>query len=123
MTLKGFFIVTTLAIVTGATLGSAAAPPKTAAFFHVVAAANVCGDSTVINQPLANGNPNAVIQVTYNAGSTNSNGVFVGRGPLAVYYDDAGSCALGRWIIYAIENTDHAQFVIGQRFNVFVATP
>ena len=29
----------------------------------------------------------------------------------------------GRWIIYAIENTDHAQFVNGQRFNVFMATP
>jgi hypothetical protein len=112
-----------LAVVAGATPLYAAAPPKTAAFFHVVAATNTCADSTVINHPSANGNPNAVIAVTYNAGTTSGNGVFVGRGPLAVFYDDAGACAAGRWIIYAIENTDHAQFAIGQRFNVIVVTP
>jgi hypothetical protein len=114
---------TMLAVVAAATPLYAAAPPKTAAFFHVVAATNTCGDSTVINHPLANGNPGAVIAVTYNAGATSGNALFVGRGPLAVFYDDAGACAVGRWIIYAIENTDHAQFAIGQRFNVIVATP
>jgi hypothetical protein len=116
-------LLTMLAAMAGATPLYAAAPPKTAAFFHVVAATNTCGDSTVINHPLANGNPNAVVNVTYNAGLTSGNALFFGRGPLAVYYDDAGVCAVGRWIIYAIENTDHTSFATGQRFNVIVVTP
>ena len=120
---KTRFIVTTLGILAGANPALAAAPPKTAAVFHVVSATNTCGDSTVINHPLANRNPNAVVNVTYNAGSTSGNAIFVARGPLAVFCDDAGACAAGRWIIYALENTDHAQFAIGQRFNVIVVAP
>ena len=106
----------------------AAPPVKTAAFVHVVAAGNQCpadsGASTIINHPMANGNANAVIVVTYNAGATSGSGFFLPAGPLAVYFDDAAVCGTaGRWVIYGLENPGPTPFVIGQQLNVFVAAP
>ena len=55
--------------------GDAAPPAKVSVFVHVVAGGNVCGTddhATVLNHPLANGNPNAVIVATSNTGASSA---------------------------------------------------
>jgi hypothetical protein len=104
----------------------AAPPAKVAALVHVVSAGNTCGTATVINHPLANGNPNAVISATYHGGFTSEvGGLFLNAGPLAPYYDDAAtpqcSNSQNRWLIYGLDAT--GAFAAGQRFHVIISSP
>jgi hypothetical protein len=84
--------------------------PKRAAFVHQVVTGtggNVCatfdGD-TVIDHPLANGNPNAIILVTPNQGPLSIGGILGVPDVTQVYYDDLNTCgnSLNRWVIEAV---------------------
>lgn len=105
-----------------------APPPKRAAFVHEVvtgAGGNVCGTfagDTVIDHPLANGNPNAIIVVTHNAGQTSFPPGLIGAPAIPnVYYDDANVCgnAANRWVIHGSDHT----LTDNDRFNVFIEKP
>jgi hypothetical protein len=77
--------------------------------------------STVVDHPLANGNPNAVLFVTPNYGLASSEHVGPAHAPYGVYYDDRNQCGFGdRWIIYAYDGTTLND---GQMFNVLVVVP
>jgi hypothetical protein len=113
-------------------IGNAAPPAKSpplSAYVHVVATGaggNVCtadGKSTILNSALANGNPNAVIVVTYNTGKASSSGIIAAPSDFFVYYDDLGICGVAsRWV--AVNNNGAGgAFVGGERINVVVAAP
>lgn len=81
-------------------------------FVHVATVANTAWDTTTIDHPLTNGNPNAIILVTPNftpgdVGGTNNSH------PIGVQY------AGGKWLIF---NQDGAQIQAGAAFNVIIPT-
>lgn len=89
-------------------------------FVHTTTAANTCtangpGSATVINSPLCNSDPNAMLIVTVNAGS-GTGGL---TAPVGVMYDDGTrlSCGNGRWLIYT---TTGAAIPTGTTFNVMI---
>jgi hypothetical protein len=86
-------------------------------FVHVATTANITGSgvlhATVIDNPLTNGKPNAIILVTPNwnpgsVGGTNDNH------PIGVWYSG------GTWRIF---NQDSAAMPVGAAFNVIIPTP
>jgi hypothetical protein len=81
-------------------------------FVHVATAANSAGDYTIIDHPLTNGNPNAIILVTpnWNPGGVGS---IYDNHPIGVYY------ASGKWRIF---NQDIAAMPVGAAFNVIIPT-
>lgn len=82
---------------------------KTAAFVQTVTAANWNGgDFTTINNPLCNGNPNAILIITR---SFNNSSPDDSTDPAAVYYSE------GQWII------DSNTMNVGDTFNVLVILP
>ncbi len=103
------------------------------AFSHQVnTATNTCdggsgvaNSRTVIDHPLLNGNPNAVIVLTPNfglrsAGTSPPFGVTFG-----LYYSDVanGNCPTnGRWVIYELTNSPVAM-ASGARFNLWFVLP
>jgi hypothetical protein len=91
--------------VTGAGVGT-----STAAFIHVITAANLIAGRSVIDHPDANGDPNAILIITARAG------VFTDIPRYMVAY---GSPTSGRWAI-ALKDPDT---VIGGSFNVLVIKP
>ncbi len=102
-------------------------PPPFAAQIHTVTEGNVCisdGSSTVLNNTLANGNPNAVIVATHNNSAYTGGPAFVSEfGILTVYYDQAGTCGTaGRWVVNN-DNSALSDLTVGQRINVIVTTP
>jgi hypothetical protein len=104
----------------------------TPVFIHEVRAtgddANLCTKgswpqyySTVVDHPLANGNPNAILFVTPNYGLASSLHAGPAHAPYGVYYDDRNQCGFGdRWVIYAYDATTLND---GQMFNVLVIVP
>lgn len=91
------------------------------------AGANICSAygqyySTVVDHPLINGNPDAILIVTPNYGLASSFHVGPAKGPYAVYYDDHNQCGFGddKWVIY---NNDSTTLNDGQVFNVLVVVP
>ena len=59
---------------------------------------------TVVDNPLINGNPNAILLVTPNYGNA-SNGVLVANGGFAVFYADnliCGAANVGHWVIFSL---------------------
>jgi hypothetical protein len=108
--------------------GEAVPPPKFSAFTHTVVVsgpgANVCpadGTATVIANPLANGNPGAVIVATYNT-SGPPGGIIAPAGILTVFYDAAGSCGTpGRWVL--TNENGGTSFVGGELINIIVGAP
>ncbi len=90
--------------VTGAGVGT-----STAAFIQVATASNISSASTIINNTLCNGDPNAVLLVTpnFNAGSGYWNH------PVGVFYDTLVS----KWGIF---NEDDATMTAGPAFNVLI---
>jgi hypothetical protein len=100
----------------------AAKAPKTAAVFvHVASDASSCtADNTfsVLDHPLANGNPDAVILAIVNEGNSSEFGGLTASGPVSVFYDDAGLCTTNRWVLIA-----GSAIPAGARFNVSVTTP
>jgi hypothetical protein len=95
--------------VTGASIGG-----STPVFIHVANASNILSNTTRINHPLTNGDPNAILIITanYNPGQTFQNH------PIGVSY--TGTPANGYWAIF---NQDGNPMQIGNAFNVLVVKP
>lgn len=79
---------------------------------------------TYVNHPLLNDNPNAVIVLTANYGSTAGGGVAPPRNPIGLYYNAtlAGSCPPGRWVIYQLTTIAEA-LNNGAKFNAWFVLP
>lgn len=105
--------------VTGAGVGT-----STAAFIHVRLPANTCGGQvySVIDHPLTNGDPNAILIVT--ARGVDGTTTFPSNAPLFVYYFPAGFQPPGcpefanRWLIVSINAPKN-----GDQYNVLVIKP
>ncbi len=91
--------------VSGAGVGT-----STAAFIQVTAAANIVANETIINNPLCNSDPNAILIVTHN---DNPGGVFHGENNhvVGVFYSSPN------WTIY---NEDNSAMATGLAFNVLI---
>jgi hypothetical protein len=83
---------------------------STAAFTQITADGNITGSETLINNPLCNGDPNAILLVTHN---DNPGGVFHGENNHAVGVFYTGS----EWSIY---NEDNTTMAAGLAFNVLI---
>jgi hypothetical protein len=77
---------------------------RPAAFVHTANAGNISGANTIIDNPLTNDDPNAILIITL-VGNLNA--------PIGVFYDDPG----GRW---RISRTDGGAMPNGTKFNVLV---
>lgn len=95
------------------------------AFTHqAIFGTNTCDTNTrtVINHPLLNGNPNAVILMTPNFGDQNT-GTAPPRGATGVYYSNgAGGCTANRWVIYQLAVTPET-LNNGVKFNMWFVLP
>lgn len=98
---------TSLEINNGALKVSGAA--KTA-FKHEAVIANTIGNYTVIDNPLCNGDPNAIIIVTHNYNRPSGGTSYLNKA-FGVYY------AIGQWRIYL---EDQATSIVDQAFNVLI---
>jgi hypothetical protein len=88
-------------------------PATTASIFiQTSAAGNISGDATIIDNPLTNGNPNALLTITQNWNPGGSGGVYHNHA-VGVYY--TGS----KWAIF---NEDIAAMTANAAFNVLVAS-
>ena len=70
---------------------------------------------TTIDNPLCNGNPNAILLVTHNYNPGGSGGILETH-PYSVWYNSANS----KWEIY---NDDFATMAVGTAFNVLIVRP
>jgi hypothetical protein len=84
--------------------------PTEDVFIHTATTSNIVGDYTILNDPVANGNPNAIVQVTANYNPPGLGGAYNNHA-IGVWY--TGS----RWAIF---NQDLAAMPVGAHFNVFV---
>jgi hypothetical protein len=88
------------------------------AFIHAVTGANLCASdrATVIDAPVANGEPLRMLIVTYRGSGNGLDGPVTAVG---VAYDPAGTdCDDGHWVIYALDGGESLE--AGQQFNVLV---
>ena len=83
-------------------------------FVHVATAANIDAHTTIIDNPLTNGNPLALLIVTPNWNPGGVNGTYNNH-YVGVFYNFNRS----QWGIY---NEDNAPMAVGEAFNVFVPT-
>ncbi len=81
------------------------------AFIHVTAAGNV---TSVINHPLCNGDPNAILIITHQAVGDLNTPSNLHNHPIGVNYYN------GSWYIF---NEDFAAMTAGMKFNVLVIKP
>ena len=95
------------------------APPPTvngatldAVFIHHATPENISANSTYLDTPLTDGNPNAVLVVTHNWNPAGSSGKYNNH-PIGVWYDPNR----GKWAIF---NEDRAAMPVGADFNVAV---
>src|SRR5690242_4399098 len=81
-------------------------------YAHTAASANTSGDYTLIDNPVSNNNPNAIIFVT---ASWNPGGTYTGfdNHQVGVWYN----AWAGKWGIF---NEDTTNMPIGASFNVYV---
>ncbi len=86
--------------------------PDTSVFVHKATAANILSHSTIIDYPLTNGNPNAIIFATLNHDPGGVGGISDDH-PIGVFYDGT------KWRIF---NQDGAAMPVNAVFNVFVPT-
>ena len=82
------------------------------AFVHQTTSGNVAGDSSYVDEPLINGDPNASVSVTQSWNPGGGDGVYNNH-RVGVRYDDAR----GRWALY---NEDRSAMPEGVAFNVSV---
>ncbi len=82
------------------------------AFVHRAAPENISANSTYIDDPLADGNPSAVLHVTQNWNPGGGDGVYNDH-QVGVWYD----AARGKWAIF---NQDRAPIPDGAAFDVLV---
>jgi hypothetical protein len=81
-------------------------------FIHRATPENVSANSTYLDNPLANGDPNVVLYVTQNWNPGGSAGIY-NEHPIGVWYDDSSQ----RWAIF---NQDRETMPDGAAFNVAV---
>jgi hypothetical protein len=86
---------------------------NTTARLQTATAGNSSGDYTVIDSPLSNGKPNALLIVTQNWNPGASAGVY-NKHTIGVFYTSAG-----KWAIF---NQDRAAMPAGPSFNWYVAS-
>lgn len=81
-------------------------------YAHTATSANTAGDYTLIDNPVSNGNPNAIVFVTAN---WNPGGTYTGfdNHQVGVWYD----AWAGKWGIF---NEDATSMPVGASFNVYV---
>lgn len=84
-------------------------------FTHTAITGNIFGNYTVINHPLLNNNPNALIMVTQNWNPGGVGGIYNNH-PIGVFY----ATSSGRW---CISNYDGAAMPTNAGFNIVVANP
>ena len=85
-------------------------PAGSNVFVHKATSGNTGGNSTLIDNALTNGNPNAIIIVTQNWDPGGVGGVNNAH-PIGVYYDGS------YWRIF---NEDMATIPVGAAFNVYI---
>jgi hypothetical protein len=91
----------------------AGADTSTTVFTHQATAANVSGNKTYLNNPVCNGQPNAILIITENWHASNN----VGNSKVVGVYYDAG---VGEWTIFVDDGT---AMPIGVAYNVMVTLP
>lgn len=91
--------------------GAESSPVAEAVFVHRAASGNISGNSTFLDNPLLNGNPQAIISVTPNWNPGGS-GIYNNHA-VGVWYD----YETGRWAIF---NQDRSDMPGGASFNVVV---
>jgi len=91
-------------------------PLNTAAFVHTATAGNTVTNHTFIDNPLSNGNPNAIILVTPNWNPGGGAGVYDDH-PIGVFYE----WIRRRWAIFN-EDGVLAAMPLGAAFNVMIFT-
>jgi hypothetical protein len=98
----------------GAARATVTAPATTATvhFVQTATTANIATDSTFINNPATNGQPNALLFVTPNWNPVGSSGVYNNH-PVGVWY----SVTFHQWAVF---NEDGATMPPGPSFNVLV---
>jgi hypothetical protein len=84
----------------------------TTVFVHTATLANSGGDSTYIDNPLTNNNPNAIVLVTQNYNPNGVGGTYNNH-PIGVWYDGS------KWAIF---NQDLADMPVDASFNVLIPT-
>ena len=90
-------------------------PPTGAdVFVHTATAANITGNSTYIDHPLTNDNPNAIVLVTQNWNPGGVSGTYNNH-PIGVWYSSGAK----KWAVF---NQDLAGMPSGADFNVLIAT-
>jgi hypothetical protein len=90
---------------------------STTVFIHQATADNIpvgIGYATVIDHPLTNGDPNAVLIITPNWNPGGSSPGIYNNHPIGVVYIQ------GKWRIF---NQDNANLAVGAAFNVLVVKP
>ena len=85
-------------------------------FLHVATADNITGNSTYIDHPLLNGEPNAILIVTKNANAGGGFGGTVNERVIGVWYNSTRQ----RWAIF---NQDAAAMAAGTDYNVLIPDP
>jgi hypothetical protein len=111
----------------GIQVQSAGINTSTPVFIHKAitgGSGNICSIqnyATVVNNPLANNKPHAILIITPNYGP-NSAGVAPPVSPMAVYYDDLNQCGKGsgHWVIYTLNATAIPNNAM---FNVLIVQP
>ena len=88
-------------------------PPASESFVHRARRANTVGSITYLDDPLTNGEPDAVLSVTQNWNPGGGVGVYNDH-PVGVLYDED----VERWAVY---NRDDAPMPYGSAFNVAVS--
>ncbi len=86
--------------------------PDTSVFVHKATVTNIVANWTVIDHPLTNGNPNAIVFVTPNWNPGGVGGIYDNH-PIGVWYDGS------HWAIF---NQDIAAMPVNAAFNVSVLT-
>jgi hypothetical protein len=85
----------------------------TAAFVHTATAANIFFNYTLIDHPLTNNNPNAILLVTQNWNPGGGDGIYNDH-PIGVWYSDSAK----KWSIFIQDNL--SAMPIGAAFNVLI---
>ena len=85
-------------------------PPASESFVHRAGPVNTVGNSTYLDDPLTDGEPDAVVSVTQNWNPGGGAGVYNDH-PVGVFYDED----VGKWAIY---NRDGVPMPTGAAFNV-----
>jgi hypothetical protein len=99
---------------TGADFNVLIPPTGTDVFVHTATAANIAGNSTYIDHPRTNGNPNAIVLVTQNWNPGGASGTYNDR-PIGMWYSHGAK----KWAVF---NQDLAAMPSGADFNVLIAT-